>query len=744
MEPIGIENLTIESDLIILGQVTSIESLWDENHTIIITNSTVIVTKILKGNLTNQDKINILSRGGTIDDVNIWVEDEPNFILGQEYGLFLKLLDIDTYSVLGKNQGIVILCNEIQSGKGKGWFDCQTSEEFIDTINNVIQGNVCNEFYLESDVFEIQDLQKASVTTPQIYSISPTKISAGTDSILEIVGSNFGKKSSRRSNADVCFIFKPGKDGKYHWIYASGYHPYTGWETDNENCIISWTDNKIITKVPTGWTFDGSSLYFGSASSGVVRILRDDSKESNDCPISITFGYGKLKWSGQYPTCSFYLNVPNENIKSAITRAANTWNAVPQINFNFNYLGKTDTNTLNNNNGMNEIIWGNTYDQYSLAEAYTRKSAGIIQETDIVFNKNKPWNTANPSANQYDVETTILHEFGHWLKLQDLYGALPGYPTDSQKIMYGFLGQGEIKRSLSEEDKAGIQYIYPITLTPTITTTVTTPTTTPSQTPSPIQVNFTVSRTSGSAPLTVRFQDTSQGNPTGWIWDINGDGFRDYSDKTFDHTYTSPGFYSVTLSITRGQELYTITRTNYIHVISTTPTTTTSSDLTINLHPGWNFISTPKTLKEGHRTAREVFNNVNTGGHSTFVYNTPNQAWNQLNSQDEVEPLQGIWIYSTTSQQVTFVFDNDTATLWTRSLSPGWNTIGFTQINPVSAKDALHPVQYFWSQLIGFNAESQYYDNSIINGGSGTHSDTNLVYPGKGYWIFMNNPGTLS
>lgn len=281
--------------------------------------------------------------------------------------------------------------------------------------------------------------------------------------------------------------------------------------------------------------------------------------------------------------------------------------------------------------------------------------------------------------------------------------------------------------------------------TPTPTSVTPTPTTltpTPTQTnPTTLTPDFTASHISGAAPLTVRFQDTSQGNPTGWIWDINGDGFRDYSDKSFEHTYTSPGYYSVTFSVTRNQELATISRQNYIHVLEGTPA---SDTMTIDLYPGWNLLSTPKPLAEGHRTSGEAFTGINTEGHSTFRYNAQSQSWIQVNAHDEIEPLQGIWIYSATPAQVSLVFKGDQTSSPSTLLSQGWNAIGFSHTDPVSAKDALLPVQNAWTQVLGFNAASQFYETSIINGGSGTHSDTNLVYPGKGYWVFMNDQGTLS
>ncbi len=290
------------------------------------------------------------------------------------------------------------------------------------------------------------------------------------------------------------------------------------------------------------------------------------------------------------------------------------------------------------------------------------------------------------------------------------------------------------------------------TPTPTYTTTTPIPSSTtviPTNTPtnSPLQADFTASHTSGTAPLTVRFQDISLGNPTGWMWDINGDGFLDYSEKSFEHTYTNPGTYSITFSVTRNQELATISRTDYIHVFSGTPTspvpTSAINELTLYVHPGWNLISTPGYLKEGHHTAGQVFEGIDFLGHSIFRYNGQNQTWIQVKKNDEIQPLQGLWVYSAQYVPIVFAFNDSKTTTPGRVLSPGWNTIGFSKLHSVSAKDALSSVQNSWTQLIGFNAESQLYETSIINSGSGTHSDSNQVYPGKGYWVYMNNYVTL-
>jgi FOG: PKD repeat len=73
---------------------------------------------------------------------------------------------------------------------------------------------------------------------------------------------------------------------------------------------------------------------------------------------------------------------------------------------------------------------------------------------------------------------------------------------------------------------------------------------------------FSVDRTSGELPLTIRFTDESTGGITSWLWDF-GDG----STSTLQHpshTYTKKGTYTVTLKAENKYGTATITKNNLI------------------------------------------------------------------------------------------------------------------------------------------------------------------------------------
>jgi PKD repeat protein len=85
------------------------------------------------------------------------------------------------------------------------------------------------------------------------------------------------------------------------------------------------------------------------------------------------------------------------------------------------------------------------------------------------------------------------------------------------------------------------------TVTNEITMTNPPPTPTPTPTPKVPVARFTSSVTSGTAPLTVAYSDTSTGEPKSWSW-IFGDGATS-TQQNPTHTYTDEGNYQVTLTV---------------------------------------------------------------------------------------------------------------------------------------------------------------------------------------------------
>ena len=95
--------------------------------------------------------------------------------------------------------------------------------------------------------------------------------------------------------------------------------------------------------------------------------------------------------------------------------------------------------------------------------------------------------------------------------------------------------------------------------------------------------SFASSVTSGTAPLTVQFVDSTTNSPTSWIWSF-GDGNLSTIQNP-SHTYMTSDTYTVTLIATNAAGSDTQTRTNYIIVTYATPVANFTSDITNGTAP---------------------------------------------------------------------------------------------------------------------------------------------------------------
>jgi hypothetical protein len=141
----------------------------------------------------------------------------------------------------------------------------------------------------------------------------------------------------------------------------------------------------------------------------------------------------------------------------AIRNAANTWNNAG-AKFIFSYGGATNiTNTTGSAaDGINSINWSTNFPSGSTTLAQTTYwysiPSGNITECDCVFNANKTWSTAAVTPpGQFDVETVMLHEFGHYLSLD--HSSVPA-------VMQPSVSSGTQRRVLTADDINGIIAIY--------------------------------------------------------------------------------------------------------------------------------------------------------------------------------------------------------------------------------------------------------------------------------------------
>ncbi len=83
---------------------------------------------------------------------------------------------------------------------------------------------------------------------------------------------------------------------------------------------------------------------------------------------------------------------------------------------------------------------------------------------------------------------------------------------------------------------------------------------------SSLSANFNTTSFMGDIPMKVGFEDLSEGNPTTWEWDFDGDSVIDSHDQNPVYTYSTAGNYSVTLIVSNGNLQDTLTKNSFITV----------------------------------------------------------------------------------------------------------------------------------------------------------------------------------
>lgn len=170
------------------------------------------------------------------------------------------------------------------------------------------------------------------------------------------------------------------------------------------------------------------------------------------------------KWATPHASAAFYINLNSAQIgdedgdqsafRNAIQAAATSWNSVVGADFALTYAGTTNA-TQTGYNGVNEVLFmpKGPKERAAAAQVWYRADQTII-EADIWINDDFAWNaTGAPDATEVDLQSALLHEFGHWLIL--------GHFTDSKAVMFSRLTTGTLKRELQQPDIRGIRTIYP-------------------------------------------------------------------------------------------------------------------------------------------------------------------------------------------------------------------------------------------------------------------------------------------
>jgi len=192
------------------------------------------------------------------------------------------------------------------------------------------------------------------------------------------------------------------------------------------------------------------------------------------CPLScvpplVTAAGAPLRWPSTAPMGESFLINPapplgcatSSDWLAAVRTAAAEWNGV-RLGFCFDEGGTTSLGSKGRQpDGFNVVHVGNAHGALAFTTVWYDPPTGHILENDMVVDAGKKFSWACATsgaigASQYDLLATVLHEFGHFLALEDVYD------TGCEALtMFGVGFRGDIApRTLEAADVCGAQALY--------------------------------------------------------------------------------------------------------------------------------------------------------------------------------------------------------------------------------------------------------------------------------------------
>lgn len=82
--------ITEMADYIIEGTIEKVESKWNEEINYIFTYAEIRIEKYVKGTPFTENKLQIITPGGTVGGISQWVEDQPIFHEGKKVRIYFQ------------------------------------------------------------------------------------------------------------------------------------------------------------------------------------------------------------------------------------------------------------------------------------------------------------------------------------------------------------------------------------------------------------------------------------------------------------------------------------------------------------------------------------------------------------------------------------------------------------------------------------------------------------------------------
>lgn len=435
--------------------VLNTESYWDSKRQMIYTRSEVQVLQNFKGD-DSYEFIQIITEGGDVDNYSMNFSDKINMRENLHLILFLEPTPRHWFDITGYGLSPVASLQSV--------FYVEDDGSMFDTFKRFKSIDQFKLLFGESpDNTSNPEPTPSPNALINVTSFSPTTITAGTKSILTINGSGFGNVRGAgrvKFSTALTNLRESALDGDY----------------------VSWTDTQIQVFVPSR-TLENISNSNQSAATGKIEVINNSgesflSTTNLNIPFSILNNFapgnttspsiiniGSNSAANGFDF-SFSSNITSFAGVPAIKRAMETWMCTTQANWGFTNVVSNATNTGADNVNLIVLDSSNPLPANVIARGVnlvTNNCFGngftpVSLEVDMIISANAAgfaynFSTGNPSNQQIDLETVILHEFGHLLTLSHVN------PTaSSNHVMRASGALGFVLRSPHPNDLAGAEF----------------------------------------------------------------------------------------------------------------------------------------------------------------------------------------------------------------------------------------------------------------------------------------------